>query len=209
MNFEYECGITSKGKKSIICSQDLLYYEFRLKIHHTMQLAKDKIKKVADDFERTFGRNYGNGLIEEYRMNDADVAIINYGELALQMEQAVDDLREEGFKVGCVKLRYFRPFPVEDIVNVARKVKVLGVADRATAFGSPTGGPVSSEVKSALHDSGVSAKILPIIMGLGGREVTLEQQKNQLKILINLNETGELPKDMIHGTLWDGLLEVE
>ncbi|MCJ7650300.1 MAG: hypothetical protein MUP85_16950, partial [Candidatus Lokiarchaeota archaeon] len=171
------------------------YNEFRLKIHYTMLLAKDKIKEVSEEFGTTFGRQYGNGLIQEYRMNDADVAIINYGELAMQMEQAVDDLREEGYKVGCVKLRYFRPFPVEDIINVASKVKVLGVADRATAFGSPTGGPVSSEVKSALHNSGVSTQILPIIMGLGGREVTLEQQKNQLKVLTKLNETGEFPKD--------------
>ena len=185
------------------------YNEFRLKIHFTMLLAKDKIKEVSEEFGTTFGRHYGNGLIQEYRMNDADVAIINYGELAMQMEQAVDDLREEGYKVGCVKLRYLRPFPVEDIINVARKVKVLGVADRATAFGSPTGGPVSSEVKSTLYNSGVSTQILPIIMGLGGREVTLEQQKNQLKVLTKLNETGEFPKDMIDGTFWDGLLEVE
>jgi 2-oxoisovalerate ferredoxin oxidoreductase alpha subunit len=185
------------------------YNEFRLKIHYTHTLAKQKIKEVTSEFEKHFGRSYGNGLIEEYKMNNAEVAIINYGELATQMEEAVDQLRNEGYKVGCVKLRYFRPFPVEDIINVAKKVKVLGVADRATAFGSPTGGPVSSEVKSALFGSGVSTKILPIIMGLGGREVTLEQQINQLKTLIKLNETGELPKDMIEGTFWDGLLEVE
>jgi 2-oxoisovalerate ferredoxin oxidoreductase alpha subunit len=185
------------------------YNEFRLKIHYTHTLAKQKIKEVTSEFEKHFGRSYGNGLIEEYKMNNAEVAIINYGELATQMEEAVDQLRNEGYKVGCVKLRYFRPFPVEDIINVAKKVKFLGVADRATAFGSPTGGPVSSEVKSALFGSGVSTKILPIIMGLGGREVTLEQQINQLKTLIKLNETGELPKDMIEGTFWDGLLEVE
>jgi 2-oxoisovalerate ferredoxin oxidoreductase alpha subunit len=185
------------------------YNEFRLKIHYTHIIAKQKIKEVTSEFEKFFGRSYGNGLIEEYRMNDAEVAIINYGELATQMEEAVDQLRNEGYKVGCVKLRYFRPFPVEDIINVAKKVKVLGVADRATAFGSPTGGPVSSEVKSALFGSGVYTKVLPIIMGLGGREVTLEQQINQLKVLTKLNETGELPKDMIEGTFWDGLLEVE
>ena len=185
------------------------YNEFRLKIHHTHTLAKQKIKDAAAEFEKKFGRYYGNGLIEEYKMQGAEVAILNYGELAMQMEDAVDDLRNEGYKVGCVKLRYFRPFPVEDIIQIAKKVKVLGVADRATAFGSPTGGPVSSEVKTALYGTGVSTRVLPIIMGLGGREVGLEQQKNQLKILIKLNETGELPADMIDGTLWDGLLEVD
>ncbi|MHA1471747.1 MAG: transketolase C-terminal domain-containing protein [Promethearchaeota archaeon] len=185
------------------------YNEFRLKIHYTHILAKQKIQDTAAEFEKKFGRSYGNGLIEEYKMRDAEVAVLNYGELAMQMEDAVDELRNEGYKVGCVKLRYFRPFPVEDIIQIAKKVKVLGVADRATAFGSPTGGPVSSEVKTALYGTGVSTRVLPIIMGLGGREVGLEQQKNQLKVLIKLNETGELPADMIDGTFWDGLLEID
>ncbi len=108
-----------------------------------------------------------------------------------------------------VKLRHFRPFPVEDIINTVKKVDLVGIIDRATAFGSQTGGPVSCEVKAALHGTEETVKVLPIINGLGGREVSLDQQKNQLKILVNLNETGELPKDIIHGTLWDGLLEVE
>ncbi len=185
------------------------YYEFRMKIHDAMVRAKEKIKSVAKDFEKVFGRNYGNGLIQEYKMDGADIGMVIYGDLALQMEQAVDDLREEGYKVGMVKLRYLRPFPVEDIIEIAKKVPLLGVVDRATAFGSPTGGPVSSEVKTALHDVKGTARILPMINGLGGREVTLEQQKNQLKMLIKLNETGEFPKDMLYGTYWDGLLEVK
>ena len=185
------------------------YYEFRMKIHDALIKAKEKIKKVAKEFEKTFGRNYGNGLIQEYRIDDADVGVLIYGDLALQMEQAVDDLREEGYKVGMVKLRHFRPFPTEDIIKIAKKTKLLGVIDRATAFGSQTGGPLSCEVKAALHEIKDTAKVLPIINGLGGREVTLTQQKNQLKMLVKLNETGELPNDIIHGTLWDGLLEVD
>ena len=185
------------------------YYEFRMKIHDAFIRAKEKIKDVAREFEQVFGRNYGNGLIQEYQMNDADVGVVIYGDLALQMEQAVDDLREEGYKVGMVKLRHFRPFPVEEIIKVVKKVDLMGIIDRATAFGSQTGGPISCEVKSALHGTEGTAKILPIINGLGGREVSLEQQKKQLKMLVNFNETGELPKDMLHGTLWDGLLEVE
>ena len=108
-----------------------------------------------------------------------------------------------------VKLRHLRPFPTEDLIEAAKKVKLLGVIDRATAFGSQTGGPVSCEVKAALHETKGTATVLPIINGLGGREVTLEQQKDQLLKIVKYNETGELPKDMIHGTLWDGLLEIE
>ena len=137
------------------------------------------------------------------------MALLSYGELALQAEHAVDELRDEGYKVGAVKLRHFRPFPIEDIISVAKKLKVLGVFDRATAFGSPTGGPVSSEVKSVLYNSGIKTPVLPIIAGLGGREVTVKQQKEDLKILMKIKETGEFPKNLIHGTLWDGLLEVK
>ena len=185
------------------------YYEFRMKIHDAFIRAKEKIKNATKEFENIFGRHYGNGLIQEYRMDDAKVGVLIYGDLALQMEQAVDDVREEGYKVGMIKLRHFRPFPVEDIINSTKKVEIIGVIDRATAFGSQTGGPVSGEVKSALHEINGAPKVLPIINGLGGREVSLEQQKNQLKMLVKFKETGELPKDMIHGTLWDGLLEVE
>jgi len=185
------------------------YSEFRMKIHDTMIKSKEKIKNAAKEFEKTFGRSYGNGLIQNYRLDDADVAILIYGDLAFQMEEAIDQVREEGYKVGMVKLRHFRPFPVEDVIEVAKNVKVMGVMDRATAFGSPTGGPISSEVKTALHGIEKTAKILPMMSGLGGREVTVEQQKDQLKILIKMNETGEIPDDLLHGTLWHGKLEVK
>ncbi len=185
------------------------YSEFRLKIHDAMMKAQEKIKEATKEFEKKFGRNYGNGLVQEYHLDDADAGIIIYGDLALQMEQAVDELREEGYKVGMLKLRHFRPFPVEDIRKAAKKVKVLGVVDRATAFGSPTGGPVSSEVKTSLYNTGIKTQVLPIISGLGGREVSLEEQKDQLKTLVKMHETGELPKDLIHGTLWHGKLEVK
>lgn len=184
------------------------YMEYRMKIHDAMIQAQEKIKKVAKEFEQKFGRSYGNGLIEEYRLDDAEVALLNYGGLSLQAEQAVDELREEGYKVGSVKLRYLRPFPSEEIVNISKKVDVLGVVDRGTAFGSPTGGPVSSEVKSALHNKEVSTTILPIITGLGGREVTVENQKDQLKTLMKIKESGEMPEDLLYGTLWHGKREV-
>ncbi|MFX1374891.1 MAG: pyruvate ferredoxin oxidoreductase [Promethearchaeota archaeon] len=185
------------------------YYEFRMKLHDAHMRAKEKIRIAAREFEKIFGRSYGNGLIQEYRMDDADVGVVIYGDLALQMEQAIDDLREEGYNVGMIKLRHFRPFPVEDILKSIKNIDLVGVIDRATAFGSQTGGPLSCEFIASLHEISEKPKILSIINGLGGREVSLEQQKNQLKMLVNLNETGELPKDIVHGTLWDGLLEVE
>ena len=188
---------------------DGFYSEFRLKMHDVMMKAKPKIKQAAKEFEETFGRSYGNGLVQRYKLDDADVGIVIYGDLALQMEQAVDELREQGYKVGMLKLRHFRPFPTEDIKDVAKNLDVLGIVDRATAFGSPTGGPVSSEVMATLYNTGIKTEILPIISGLGGREVSLDEQKDQLKTLVDMKETGELPDDLIHGTLWHGKLEVK
>ncbi|MBY9008005.1 MAG: pyruvate ferredoxin oxidoreductase [Candidatus Lokiarchaeota archaeon] len=185
------------------------YSEFRMKIQDTLMKSKEKIKVATKEFEKIFGRSYGNGLVEEYHMDDADVGIIIYGDLALQMEQAIDDLREEGYKVGMTKLRHYRPFPTEDIIEVAKKVEVLGVMDRGTAFGSPTGGPVSSDVLASLYNTGITTKILPMMAGIGGREVNVEQQKEEIKTLIKMKETGELPDNLIHGTLWDGILEVK
>ena len=185
------------------------YAEFRMKIHEAMLNSIDKIKKAASEFEKVFGRSYGNGLIQEYKMDDAEVGMLIYGDLALQMEEAVDLVREEGYKVGMVKLRHFRPFPVEDIIKISKKVKLLGVIDRAQAQGSLTGGPVASEVKGALHRVEDSADIFPMMNGVGGREVTLDQQKDQLKILIKIHETGEIPEDLLGGTLWHGKLEVK
>ncbi len=185
------------------------YAEFRMKIHEAMLNSIDKIKKAASEFEKVFGRSYGNGLIQEYKMDDAEVGMLIYGDLALQMEEAVDLVREEGYKVGMVKLRHFRPFPAEDIIKISKKVKLLGVIDRAQAQGSLTGGPVASEVKGALHRVEDSADIFPMMNGVGGREVTLDQQKDQLKILIKIHETGEIPEDLLGGTLWHGKLEVK
>jgi len=185
------------------------YAEFRMKIHEAMLNSIDKIKKAASEFEKTFGRSYGNGLIQEYKIDDAEVGMLIYGDLALQMEEAVDLVREEGYKVGMVKLRHFRPFPIEDIIKISKKVKLLGVIDRAQAQGSLTGGPVASEVKGALHRVEDSADIFPMMNGIGGREVTLDQQKDQLKILIKIHETGEIPEDLLGGTLWHGKLEVK
>ncbi|MFW9949156.1 MAG: pyruvate ferredoxin oxidoreductase [Candidatus Thorarchaeota archaeon] len=185
------------------------YYEFRMKIQDAFLRAKEKIKVIAKDFENHFGRGYGNGLTQEYRLDDVDVAMINYGDLALQMEEAIDQVREEGYRVGMLKLRHFRPFPTEDILKLGKKVKLIGVIDRATAFGSQTGSPVSSEVKAALQGFKGVAEVFPIVNGLGGREVTLEQQMEQLKIMVKFHETGELPKNTLNGTLWDGLLEVK
>ncbi|GAB4310358.1 MAG: pyruvate synthase subunit PorA [Promethearchaeota archaeon] len=186
------------------------YAEFRMKIHDAHQKAKPVIREAIADFAEKFGRDY-QGLLYEYRCEDAKVALINIGGLAKQCEVAVDEMREEGYKVGCVALRYFRPFPTEEIVDLARRIPVLGVCDRDMAYGSPTGGAVSSDVAAALFQAHLPGEptVLPIVAGLGGRDVTVEQQKEMFAKLVNMRESGEQPEGLIHGTFWSGLITGE
>jgi len=184
------------------------YMEFRLKIHEAMLNAKSKITAAAEEFKTVFKRDYGDGLVQEYKCEDADLAVMYYGELAKQAEVAVDELREEGYKVGAIKLRTFRPFPTERIQEIAQRIPALGVVDRAMAYGNSTGGPLSSEVLSAIAQGKLGEKcaILPFIAGLGGRDVTVQEQKDQMIQVLNYKESGEIPRDSIASTVWTGLL---
>ena len=134
--------------------------------------------------------------------------MITYGALAEQNKLAVDELRAKGRKVGSFKLRYIRPFPTEELVELLSSgVKVVGIADQGTAFGNPTGGPVSTEVMSILNQVNKKVRVLPIIWGLGGRDVTVEEQVNLYKQLIAVKNKNQYPTDdsFQHGTVWLGL----
>ena len=184
------------------------YQEFRMEIHIAQMKAKQKIKDVAEEFKKKFGRDYGNGLVQGYKVKDADYIMINVGIYAKQMELVVDKLRDEGVKVGVLRLRTFRPFPWEEIVDAVKNAKAIGVIDRATAFGTITGGPVSSEVLGALYSSNATKNklIIPFINGIGGRDVTQKQQENQYRILIESSDKGEpvVNDEYIEGTYWTG-----
>ena len=130
------------------------------------------IREVWDEWERLTGRRYTP--VEEYRTDDADtvfVTIGSYGELGMEV---VDRLREEGKKVGLVKIRLFRPFPYEDILGILTKFKNLLVVDRALSVGG-VGGPLASELKTALYRLENRPNVFSFIAGLSGRDVPPEK----------------------------------
>jgi 2-oxoisovalerate ferredoxin oxidoreductase alpha subunit len=187
------------------------YQEFRMKIHLAHLRAKEKIKEVAQEFKKKFGRDYGNGLIIEYKSSDAEYIIINYGEIGKQMEITVDTLREEGHKVGMINLRTYRPFPSEELVEAVKHAKIIGVVDRATAFGNPTGSPVATDVRAVMQNNPATRNltVVPFINGLGGRDVLPEEQREQFEILFHVLDKGQYPenKDLIHATYWTGTID--
>lgn len=169
------------------------FYEFKYLIHLAQENAKRKIVEVASDFKKKFGRCHGD-LLEEYRCQDADAVIFCMGSLADQAMVAVDELREEGYRAGSVKLRTFRPFPEEEIRRIASRVKAISVIDKNLSYGR--GGAAASEIKAVLYTEDKRPPVLEFIAGLGGRDVTVQEQKDALKKAFEVIETGETVREI-------------
>ncbi len=147
------------------------YLEHKRLQAQAMVNAKDVILEVAADFEKMSGRKYG--LFEEYRLDDAEYALVIINSAAGTAKDAIDTLREQGKKVGLLKIRVFRPFPGEEIAKALKNVKVVAVMDRAEGF-SAVGGPVFAEVRSALYGIENAPKVVNYIYGLGGRDTRVQ-----------------------------------
>ncbi len=146
------------------------YVEARYKHWAAMDRAKKKVDDIDKEFGEYFGRSYG-GQIEEYRMDDADIAIVTSGSAAGTAKTVVDTKRDEGIKVGLVKLRLFRPFPEERLIQALKGKKAIGVIDRSICFGWKYG-PMCTELK-ALAPSIGNAPILSYIDGLANLDITI------------------------------------
>jgi len=147
------------------------YFEHRRQIAEAMARAKSVIPKVAKEFEQQFGRSYG--FFEEYRMEDAEAAIVVIGSTTGTVKEVVDGLRQKGKKVGCLKLRVFRPLPVDELRQALSRVKVVGVLDRADGLNAFCGA-LYPEIAAALYDADRRPILQNYIYGLGGRDVRPE-----------------------------------
>ncbi|MDR3588427.1 MAG: transketolase C-terminal domain-containing protein [Negativicutes bacterium] len=145
--------------------------EFRFAQYEAMEEAKRLIPVIDREFAAAFGRSHG-GLIEEYRCEDAEYVLVAMGSVAGTARLVVDSLRDEGLKVGLVKIRFFRPFPKEELAALAERVKGVGVIDREVSFGYE--GALYTEVKAALAGGSGAPKTVNFIAGLSGRDITKE-----------------------------------
>ena len=152
-----------------------------------MQKAKEIIPKINQEFNEKFGREYGNGLIDQYRMEDAKTAIICMGTICGTTRTVIDQLRKQRKKVGMIRIKTFRPFPEKEIKEALANVKNIGVIDRCMRFGNE--GPLFTEIKSALNDP--KKKIKGLIAGLGGRDVTQQHIKTAIEKTQNYAEGTE------------------
>jgi pyruvate ferredoxin oxidoreductase alpha subunit len=158
------------------------YFEHKVSQNRAMERALAVIQNVADEFAELSGRQYG--LLDPYRLKDAEIAIVVIGSTAGAVRMTVDKLRARGVKAGMVRVRAFRPFPHAAYAKALEHVKVVGVLDRADSFGAQ-GGPLFLEVRCALYDSDPRPQILPFIYGLGGRDIfpdTVEEAFAELEM---------------------------
>jgi pyruvate ferredoxin oxidoreductase alpha subunit len=177
--------------------------EIRRQNDEAMIRAKDVIVDAYKDFNRIFGSNY-SPFLEEYMTDDADVVLIGQGTLALPVKVTVRRLREQGKKVGFVKLKWFRPFPTQEVQDSLKRFKVVGVVDRDYSFGSPhSGGVLYNEIRSALYDVESRPQIRGFICGLGGREVTLDGVTEMVDKLFETAGSGKIDKQIT----WIGVRE--
>jgi pyruvate/2-oxoacid:ferredoxin oxidoreductase alpha subunit len=146
------------------------YVEARYKHCQALERVKNKVDEVDKAFGNYFGRYYG-GQIEEYRTDDADIIILASGSAAGTVRTVIDTKREQGIKVGLVKLRLFRPFPAERLIGVLKGRKAIGVIDRSVCFGWKYG-PVCTELKALTADIGLMP-VLSYIDGLANLDITV------------------------------------
>jgi len=164
------------------------YMEHKVQEAEAMKAAKARILEVAAEFEKISGRRYG--LIEEYKLEDADLALVLIGSTAGTAKAAVDQLRDAGVKAGLVKLRVFRPFPGEELARALAHTQAVAVMDKSEGF-SANGGPIFAETRSALYDLRNRPHLVNIVYGLGGRDVKTEDIERVFGRLANIAATGE------------------
>ncbi len=165
------------------------YMEVKKAQAEAMKAAKKRILEVGQAYGEISGRSYG--FFEEYRMEDAEAAVVVIGSSAGTGKAAVDLLRQQGRKVGLIKLRVFRPFPMEELAAALSGVKAVAVMDKCEGF-SAAGGPVFAETRSALYDLKERPMAVNYVYGLGGRDVTTATFDEIYDALFHMIRTGEV-----------------
>ncbi len=142
------------------------YFEIKRQQVEAMKNALRVYDGVAKEYEAVSGRYYPK--LERYRTEDADFTVVVMSSASGVVKDVVDELREQGIKAGCLRVRMFRPFPAEELAAALGSSKAIAVLDRALSIGGTA--PLAAEVKSALYDSGKNVPVQSCVYGLGGRD---------------------------------------
>ena len=176
--------------------------EMRRQSDEAMHRSVAKIKQAYEEFKEIFGRGDPSPFVEEYMTEDAEIIIVGMGTLALPVRVAVRRYQEQGRKVGFLRVKFFRPFPTEELQEILTKCKAVCVVDRDYSYGAPSfGGVLFTELRSALYPMEKRPHMLNFIAGLGGREVHVNDVNEMVDITQKAIDTGKIEKE----TTWIGL----
>ena len=170
---------------------DLQAYLFEHKAQQAeaMRNAKKVIKEVAEDFEKWTGRKYE--FFEKYKLDDAEMAIVCMNSTAGTTKAVVDKLREQGVKAGLLKIRMFRPFPVEEVAEALSHLKAVAILDKADSLNG-AGGALFEDVTSAMYVNNKFVPMVNYVYGIGGRDTTEKQIESVYTDLTKIVETGKV-----------------
>jgi len=156
---------------------DLQAYLFEHKAQQAeaMKAAKNVILDVAKDFEKWTGRHYD--LFEEYKLDDAEIAIVCMNSTAGTTKAVVNELRENGIKAGLLKIRVYRPFPGEEVSKALSHLKAIAVLDKSDSLNG-IGGALFEDVSSSMYVSNNYVPMVNYIYGIGGRDTTTNDIKS-------------------------------
>ena len=174
----------------------IIYTETKWAQEVNLRAAKDVILQCWNEFGDTFGRYYSP--VECYRCEDCRVLLLTMGSFSETAMTTIDKMRGEGKEVGLIRLRLWRPFPFDEIRNTVKDAEVLIVLDRALSFGGP-GGPVCSEVKSALYQVERRPKVVGFVGGLGGRDISVAGFEEIVDRGVEISRTGSTQEFEIFG----------
>jgi pyruvate ferredoxin oxidoreductase alpha subunit len=173
-----------------------IYMEAKWAQEMNLRNSKKVILQAWDEFAKMFGRKYSP--VEKYHSDGAKVLMMTMGSQGETASVAIDELRAEGMNIGQIRLRLWRPFPFDELREAVKDADVLIVLDRALSVGGP-GGPVASEVKSALYNLAKKPKVVPFVISLGGRDTTVSGYKDIVKKSLEIAAKGAKNEFEIYG----------
>ncbi len=172
------------------------YMELKYSQVKALENSKDVVKKEQEEFYKLFGRKYD--LIEKYKMENADIILATLGSVSGTIKDVIDKLeREKGYKVGLVRVRLYRPFPKEELLDALKGAEVVGVIEKNVSPGIG-GGALFNDIKSALYGKS-DAKVIGFVAGLGGRDIPPWDIEKAIEICTLAK------KEEVEETYWLGL----
>ena len=183
--------LLNKKEPMAIGPLDLQAYLFEHKAQQgeAMKNAKQVILDVSKEFEKWTGRHYG--LFEEYKLDDAEIAIVCMNSTAGTTKAVVDKLREQGVKAGLLKIRVYRPFPGEEVAKALSHLKAIAVLDKSDSLNA-IGGALFEDVVSSMYVAKQTVPIVNYVYGIGGRDTTEKEIKSVYTDLAEIAKNGKV-----------------